>query len=166
MKFITKEHNFTCRVVLWVVKWFRCTLHPPYGASSPNANRAHLVSVLSTNFSELHLVQREGNNQGKHWGPLIHHPQTWQQQKHLCIPHRQQAQWDDTSPCSGLTRFDSSPSLQSLPELSLYFFFLSRTFPSTVSAGNHPPSCTRRSRKWLGRSSPKHCTRHDVCQMP
>lgn len=126
-----------------------------------------LVSVLSSAFF-LRVTWCSENEQPQKAVrilDLLHTPTAWQQQKNLCIRHMHQAQWDSTSPCPGLTSFGPSPSIQSLPKSSLYFFFLSRDFPSTVSAGNHPPSCTRRGRKRSGRVSPKCYVRLYVCQM-
>lgn len=85
--------------------------------------------------SDHHLVQQERNNQ---WGSPHHHPAPWQQQKHPCVPHTAQAQWDGTTPSLSFSRFDPSPPLRLLQRLSLYFFFLSRNFPSSVSPGNLP----------------------------
>lgn len=145
VQFIIKQHNVICRVFQWVAKWFSYSAFSLWGLPSKHSMLS-LLSVLSSIFflmftwcSEKGTPRRAVRIPNSPPGSLTEAP--------LCLS------WG-TGTVGAPPR---APALRGLAPAhryrrkSLYFFFLSGNFPSSVSAGNHPPSCTRTGRKWPGR---------------
>lgn len=153
MRSIIKQHNFICRVFQWVAKWFSHAAFSLWGLPSKRS----MLSSLSVVSSDFLLIFTWSNEKGTPRG-AVRIPKSppgsltaAEAPLHLSrgtgavgAPPRVPALW-------GLT------PAHCYRRVSLYFFFLSGNFPSAVSAGNHPPSCTSTGRKWPGREHQTLC---------